>query len=153
MAQLAQLNIGRLRAPIDAPETAEFVAALPEINALAEAAPGFVWRLVGDGTDDATSLRPFDDDMIIVNASVWESVEALRDYVYNTAHVGFLRRRREWFVAMAEAYTVLWWVPDGHIPTMAEAAERLADLRANGASPTAFTFRDPYPAPVAALAA
>jgi hypothetical protein len=149
---LAQLNIGRLRAPIGSPEVAEFVAALPEINALAEQAPGFVWRLTNDATDDATAIQAYDDKLIIVNASVWESMEALRAYVYDTLHVTYLRRRREWFDRMELAYTVLWWVPVGHRPTVAEAIERLDLLRAQGSSPDAFTFRDPHPAPGAAPA-
>jgi hypothetical protein len=144
---LAQVNVGRLRAPVDAPETAEFIAALPEINALAEASPGFVWRLVGDVDDDATAVDIYDDKMIIVNASVWESVEALRAYVYDTLHVTYLRRRREWFEQLTEAYTALWWVPAGHQPTVAELRERLDLLRANGPTPEAFTLRQPFPAP------
>ncbi len=144
---LAQLNIGRIRAPLDSPQLADFVAALPEINALAEESPGFVWRLITPDGADATTFRPYDDDMIIVNASVWESLEALRRYVFDTLHVTYLRRRREWFEQLGEAYTVLWWVPIGHQPTVAEAVERLELLRAKGSSPQAFTFRDPYPVP------
>ncbi len=150
--QLAQLNVGRLRAPIDSPEVAEFVAALPEINALAENSPGFVWRLVADVADNATAIQAYDDELIIINASVWESVQALRDFVYTTAHAPYLRRRREWFEQMSAAYTVLWWVPDGHRPSVAEAVERLELLRRNGSSPDAFSLREPFPAPDADLA-
>jgi hypothetical protein len=143
---LAQVNIAVLREPLDSPALADFVAALAPINALADASPGFVWRLqTEDG--DATAIRPFDDDMIMVNMSVWQSVEALGDYVYRSAHTPVMRRRREWFQAMAEAYVALWWVPAGHRPAVGEAKERLEHLRANGPGSFAFTFRRPFPPP------
>ena len=131
--QLAQLNIAALKAPLDSPELKDFVDNLDRINALAEGSPGFVWRLKGDG-NDATSLRPLGEE-IIVNMSVWRDVAALRDFAYRSGHVEIMRRRREWFTRMAEAYMVLWWVPAGHEPTMAEAVERLTLLRQQG--PTA----------------
>jgi Domain of unknown function (DUF3291) len=140
---LAELNIGRLNAPMDAPETAEFKDNLDRINALAEAAPGFVWRLQTD-EGNATSIKAFDDDLTILNLSVWTSVEALADYVYRTAHTPFLRRRREWFEKADAPIVVLWWVPAGHEPTVAEALERLDHLRANGATSYAFTFRERF---------
>lgn len=137
---LAQLNIGRLLAPTDDPIVAPFMEALDEINALAEHSPGFVWRFqTEDG--NATAARPFDDDTILVNYSTWESVEALADYVYRSDHTAFMRRRREWFERMDEVYSVLWWVPEGHRPTAAEAIERLDHLRLHGPTPIAFTFR------------
>ncbi|HEY9103118.1 DUF3291 domain-containing protein [Chitinimonas sp.] len=142
---LAQLNIARLKAPMDSPFMADFVANLDRINALAENSPGFVWRLKDD-SGDATALRPFEDD-IIVNMSVWTDVAALSDYAFKSAHVEILRRRREWFDRMEDAYMVLWWVPAGHIPTAAEARERLEHLRQHGATPHAFSFRQAYPAP------
>ncbi|GAA2799970.1 DUF3291 domain-containing protein [Saccharopolyspora taberi] len=144
---LAQVNIALPVAPLDSAELAGFVAALDPVNAAADAAPGFVWRLqTEDG--DATAVRGFGDDRIIVNMSVWESVEALADYVYrDPGHLAVLRRRREWFPKMAEAHTVLWWVPAGHRPTVAEAEQRLSLLREHGPSPEAFTFREPFPAP------
>ena len=142
---LAQLNIARLRAPIDSPELADFVALLPEINGLAERSPGYVWRLQ-DGSGDATALRPFEPD-IIVNLTVWQSVEALRGFVYRSAHLEPMRRRRDWFVPLDVPYLVLWWIPAGVLPTISEAAERLDLLRRNGPSPEAFTPREPYPAP------
>jgi Domain of unknown function (DUF3291) len=143
---LAQLNIGRMLGPIDSETMAGFVAKLDEINALAESTPGFVWRLkTEDG--DATAIRPYEDDRIIVNMSVWESAEALHDYVYRSAHVDVMRQRREWFARMAESFMVLWWVPAGHRPSVAEAVARLATLRADGPSPEAFTFRERFPAP------
>ena len=143
---LAQLNLGRLVAPLTSPELQGFVEALDPINALADAAPGFVWRLqTEDG--DATAVRAVDDDMIIVNMSVWESLEALADYVYRSDHQQIMRGRRQWFERMSEAFQVLWWVPEGHRPPVTEAIERLEVLRANGPSPEAFTFRTPFPPP------
>ena len=145
--QLAQINVARLLAPIDAPETADFVAALAPVNARADAAPGFVWRLQTE-SGDATSVRVSDDPLLIVNLTVWESVEALEGFAYREAsHLAVLRRRREWFDRPAAAATALWWVPSGHLPTLDEALDRLAVLRARGPSPDAFTFRERFPAP------
>ncbi|MDT0308663.1 DUF3291 domain-containing protein [Streptomyces sp. DSM 44917] len=147
---LAQVNIGRILAPLDGPELAGFVAQLPGINALAERSPGFVWRMVDDGGEDATGFRPDEgDDMLLINCSVWESVEALREFTYQTDHLRVLSRRREWFHRMAEAHQALWWVPAGHRPSIAEAMERVALVREHGPGPRAFTFREPYPAPAA----
>ena len=144
--QLAQLNIARLLAPIDSPVLADFVAQLDEINALAERTPGFVWRLqTEDG--NATAIRPYEDPEIAINMSVWENAEALHAFVYRSDHMGVMRRRREWFEHAVEAYMVLWWIPAGHIPTVAEAIERLELLRAKGPSPEAFTFRQRFPPP------
>jgi hypothetical protein len=140
------MNVARMRAPIDSPEMADFVARLDEINALAEAAPGFVWRYQ-TAAGNATDTRPYDDDRIIVNFSVWASVEALHAYVFRSEHAQVMRQRRRWFEQMAEAYTVLWWIPAGHRPTVAEAVARLAHLRAHGPTPEAFTFRQLQPPP------
>lgn len=138
--EIAQLNIGRLVAPTDSPVVAEFMDALDEVNALAEASPGFVWRFqTEDG--NATAERPYDDDSILVNFSTWSSIDALADYVYRSAHTVYLRRRREWFERMDDLYHVLWWVPAGHRPGVDEAIERLEHLRANGPTAYAFTFR------------
>lgn len=123
----------------------EFVANLERINALADAAPGFVWRLK-DEQGDATSVRPFGDS-ILVNMSVWESVESLHTFAFRTAHTDIMRRRREWFDRMEQVYAVLWWVTAGHIPTTAEAAERLALLRERGPTAQAFTFRQSFSSP------
>jgi len=142
---LAQINIGKLKAPIDAPETAEFKNNLDRINALAESSPGFVWRLTGEG-NNATDLVAFDDPLIITNLSVWESPSALGAFVYRSGHVEIMRRRAEWFEAL-EVFMALWWVPAGHEPTVAEAVARLELLRRQGPGPEAFTFREPYPAP------
>ena len=140
---LAQLNVARLREPIDAPESAEFVDALAPVNALADAAPGFVWRLQTDD-GDATSIRVFDDDLVIVNMSVWESIESLRAYVYRSDHREVLRRRRDWFQPWDGPHLVLFWVEEGTRPTLAEALERLEQLRADGPSPSAFSFGRPF---------
>lgn len=137
---LAQLNIARMLAPIDSPVMADFVAQLDRINALADQSPGFVWRLVGEG-NDATSLRPFPDDFIIVNMSVWQDAASLKAYVYRSGHADVYKSRAKWFEKMREAHMVLWWVPAGHIPTVEEAHARLQYLREQGESAHAFTFR------------
>ncbi|MEU8116931.1 DUF3291 domain-containing protein [Micromonospora sp. NPDC048947] len=142
---LAQLNIAQLRAPLDSPELADFVARLPEINGLADDSPGFVWRLQ-DESGDATALRPFGTD-VIVNLTVWQSVESLSAFVYRTVHLEPMRRRREWFVPLDGPHLVLWWLPADVLPTLGEAAERLDLLGRDGPSATAFTLREPYPAP------
>ena len=149
---LAQVNIGRLLAPIDSPLIADFVAALDEVNAVADAAPGFVWRLqTEDG--DATAVRGFEADAVgapggvIINMSVWESVEALAAYAYGPDHITVLRRRREWFERMTRPVLVAWWIPRGHIPTVREAEERLDHLREHGPTAHAFTLRQHFPPP------
>ncbi|MBU2666983.1 DUF3291 domain-containing protein [Actinoplanes bogorensis] len=142
---LAQLNIARLRAPLDSPELADFVAFLPEINELAESSPGYVWRLQ-DESGDATALRPFGDD-VIVNLTVWETIDDLRAFTYRTPHLGPLRRRRDWFVPLGGPHLVLWWIPAGTRPSVTEAATRLDQLRDQGPSPKAFTLREPYAGP------
>jgi hypothetical protein len=141
---LAQLNIARFKLPLEDPAMAGFVAELDPINAIADVAPGFVWRLQTE-EGNATSIRAFDDDLLLVNMSVWESVEALADFVYRSEHLGVMRRRREWATRMAEAYMVLWWVPAGEIPTVEEAKDRLALLREHGPTHEAFTFKKRYP--------
>ncbi len=143
---LAQLNIGRMRAPLGDPVMAGFEARLEEINALADRSPGFVWRLQSE-EGDATSIRAFDDDRFLVNMSVWTSLEALRAFVYQTSHSELLRGRREWFEPPGAAYLVLWWVPAGELPTLDEAVARLEKLRAEGPGPAAFDFRHPFPPP------
>lgn len=145
---LAQVNVGRMLAPLDSPQLAGFVAQLAEINAVADQAPGFVWRMVDDSGADATNLRPQDDDdLLLINCSVWESVEALRDYTYRSDHLKVLARRREWFERLSDFYVALWWVPAGHRPTVDEAMGRIALIREAGEGPEAFTFRSPHPPP------
>ena len=143
---IAQMNVGRTVAPLDSPALAGFMAALDGINALAEAAPGFVWRLQSD-SGNATDIKVSDDPQFIVNMSVWSSVEALFDFVYQSAHTPVMGRRRQWFEKPAEAYQVLWWVPAGHKPTVEEGLARLAKLNAEGPSPEAFNFKSRFPTP------
>jgi heme-degrading monooxygenase HmoA len=143
-AHLAQVNIARLKAPLEDPLLAGFVARLDEINALADRSPGFVWRLQ-TSAGNATYLRPYDDDRILFNLSVWRSLEDLQAYVYKSAHVEVLRMRHEWFETFQGAYVALWWVPAGHIPSVDEARKRLAHLEANGPTPFAFTFKVRFP--------
>jgi hypothetical protein len=144
---LAQLNVARPRAPLTDATMAGFVAGLEPLNALADAAPGFVWRLQGEGEADATGLRPYGPD-IMLNLSVWTTVEALREYTYRSAHLDVLRRRQEWFSHEGlEHYLVLWWVRAGQLPTVDEAWDRLETLTKLGAGPEAFNLRQVYPAP------
>ncbi|MET0555259.1 MAG: DUF3291 domain-containing protein [Vicinamibacteria bacterium] len=143
---LAQLNIGRMRGPIDDPVMEGFRSQLEAVNALADRSPGFVWRLqTEDG--DATAIRAYDDPLMAVNMSVWESLDALHAYVYSGAHVGVLRDRKLWFDPAHDHILVLWWVPAGHVPTMDEAKGKLEALRAHGPSAAAFTFRKAFPPP------
>jgi hypothetical protein len=140
---LAQLNVGRLLAPVGSPTIRGFRVQLDPINALADADPGLVWRLQSEA-GNATDIRPTEDDLFLINLSVWRSIEALRAFTYTTAHVHVLRERRSWFEQLAAAHLVLWWVPAGHIPTVDEALDRLDRLRRDGPTPAAFTFRAPF---------
>jgi hypothetical protein len=142
---LAQLNIARWTRAADAPENADFHANLDRINALAEAQPGFVWRLTGEG-NNATDIAAFDDPAIITNMSLWRDFDSLAAFVYRTAHRDIMRRRAEWFDRL-ESHLVLWWVPAGTLPDLADAKRRLALLQADGPTPAAFTLRAPFPAP------
>jgi hypothetical protein len=145
---LAQVNIGRIRAPLDGAVMAGFVSRLDEINALAEKSPGFVWRLQTQA-GNATALRPYDDDRILINMSVWEDLESLRAYVFDSSHRELLVKRREWFERFEGVYAALWWVPVGHEPTADEARQRLALLAEKGPTARAFTFKAPFPAEAA----
>jgi len=141
---LAQFNIGRMLGPLDGPVMRGFVERLEEINAIADGTPGFVWRLQTDA-GNATYLRPYDDEWIIVNMSVWETVEDLRNFVFSGKHSEVLRQRREWFEKLEKPITVLWWVPAGHVPSIDEAKKRLAHLQERGPTPFAFSFRTVFP--------
>lgn len=143
---LAQINIARLVAPLDDPKIADFVAQLEPINALADAAPGFVWRLQS-ASGNATDVAYNDDPFVIVNMSVWESPEALRDYVYASRHMNVFRDRAKWFEKMDKPHYCLWWIPAGHIPTVAEGRERLEHYQQYGATPFSFWFSQRFPAP------
>ena len=143
---LAQVNVARALAPIHAAQMADFVANLDRINALAEAAPGFVWRLK-DESGNATDIAVNDDPRLIINLSVWESREALFDFVYRSGHTKIMARRKEWFEPYGRAYMALWWCPAGVPPAVEEAMRRLALLDAQGPGPDAFTFKQPFPQP------
>jgi hypothetical protein len=155
--QLAQVNIGRLREPLDHPQLAAFVEALDPVNAVADRAPGFVWRLQTD-EGNATSVEGFTWDAgesagLIINMSVWTDVEHLTSFVLGDLHRAILRRRREFFQKMTEAYLACWWVPKGHRPSTDEAEQRIRHLRANGPTPFAFTLRHHFPPPDAEASA
>ncbi len=143
---LAQINIGRLVAPIDDPKTAEFVAQLDAINALADAAPGFVWRLQSS-SGNATDIPFNDDPSVMVNMSVWESLESLRNYVYRSDHMRVLRDRAKWFEKMDKPHYCLWWVPAGHLPSVAEGRERVEHYQRCGATEYSFWFSQHFPVP------
>jgi len=140
--ELAQLNIAIMKEPLDSPSMSDFVANLERVNALAERSPGYVWRFQTE-EGDATAARPLGEDTL-VNMSVWRDVESLNKYVYGAAHVEIMRRRREWFERMKQAYVVLWWVPKGHRPAMTEAIAKLDLLRSGGPTAEAFTFRQAF---------
>jgi hypothetical protein len=143
---LAQINIARLVAPLDDPRIAEFVALLEPINALADEASGFVWRLKSE-TGDATDIAYNDDPFVIVNMSVWESLEALRTYAYKSDHAKVFRDRAKWFEKSEKPSYCLWWIPLGYIPSVAEGRERLEHYQKNGATPYSFWFSQHFPQP------
>jgi Domain of unknown function (DUF3291) len=137
---LAQVNVGKILAPMDSPLMSEFKNNLDRINALAEASEGFVWRLKEEN-NNATSIKVFEDDFMLINMSVWKDMDALYKYVYESAHVEYLKKRREWFERLSEIHMAMWWIPAGHIPSPAEAIERLTHMREKGDTPYAFGFK------------
>ena len=141
---IAQMNVGHILYETTDPRMAGFMDNLDRINALAEASPGFVWRLTGEG-NNATDIRPAENPFFLVNMSVWASIAALFDYVYRSDHRSIMVQRREWFEKPEGPYQVLWWVPEGHIPTVAEGLERLRHLEEHGPTPHAFTFKTVFP--------
>jgi len=143
---LAQANIAPMKAPIEDPLMERFRLQLDRINAVADASPGFVWRLQTEG-GNSTDIRAFEDPLVLFNMSVWEDMEALHGYTYRGEHRGPLRDRREWFDKAEGPSFVLWWIPAGHTPTIDEAKAKLALLAERGPSPDAFTFRNPFPKP------
>ncbi|CDF84996.1 hypothetical protein PKB_3657 [Pseudomonas knackmussii B13] len=143
---LAQVNIARARAPMDHPLMRGFVEQLAPINALAEASPGFVWRLQTE-EGDATSIQAFDDPQIIVNLSLWDSLEALRDYVYAGPHLELLKQRKEWMEKVDGPSLALWWLPAGQLPTLEDARRALQSLAERGSTAEAFSFARPFAAP------
>ena len=140
---LAQVNIARMLAPIDSDIMADFVANLDPINEVAEKSDGFVWRLKDD-SNNATSIKIFDDDYLIINMSVWSDIDSLFNYVYRSQHIEVFKRKAEWFEKMKDMHMALWYVPVGHAPTPEEAIERLVYLREHGETPHAFSFRKKY---------
>lgn len=143
---IAQYNVARLRAPLEDPSMQGFRENLDRINHLGDATPGFVWRFVV-ADDNSTSLRVRGDDMMVVNFTVWESIDALFEFTYRSDHAEVYRRRREWFDHLGYPYLVLWWVPAGHIPSLEEADARLDHLIAKGPTPHAFNFKQRFHAP------
>jgi hypothetical protein len=146
VAHLAQINVGRLLAPEGSDVVAEFIAALEPVNALADRAPGFVWRHQSDAGEGHTSPGGTDDELFIINLSVWESYAELHEFMYRTVHNGFLRRRLEWFEPRSGPVTALWWVPAGERPTVDQALARLEHLRRHGPTPEAFSLVRQYDA-------
>lgn len=146
MWHVAQANVARALDDLDSPQLAEFMNNLDRINALADESPGFVWRLQSEA-GNATDIQVGDDARFIVNLSVWETTEALFDFVYRTAHTKIMAQRRNWFEKPTLAHQALWWVPVGHEPTVEEALAKLAVLDRLGPGPAAFTFKQRYPAP------
>ena len=136
---LAQLNIAFAKAPMDDPLMADFMAQIDAVNAEAEHSPGFIWRLQTD-EGNATDIRVFEEEDIIVNMSVWDSVESLKDYIYNGLHLKVLQRKSDWFEKMESAHLVLWWIPEGHIPDIDEALMKLSYINEYGPTPEAFTL-------------
>ncbi|WP_415952935.1 DUF3291 domain-containing protein [Streptomyces sp. KLOTTS4A1] len=144
--ELAQVNIGRLRAPLDSAQLKDFAEGLEPVNADADKAEGFVWRLQDD-YGDATGFRILDEPDLLVNLSVWRDIDTLTAYIYSGRHRELLRRRREFFHRLDEIVTALWWVPVGHRPSVDEAGERLLHLREHGPTQRAFSLRASFPPP------
>lgn len=144
---IAQINVARMKGiNINDPVMKEFADNLQKVNALAESSEGFIWRL-RDDNDNATSFNPYDDEQVLINISVWESIEALEFFVYKTFHTDFLKRRKEWFQTYGKVYTAMWWVPAGQFPTISEATDKLSYLQQNGPSALVFDIRNRFPQP------
>lgn len=141
---LAQINIGKVKGEMDTEIMHGFASRLDEINALAESSPGFIWRLQDDG-GDATSIRVYDDPLLLVNMSVWEDIESLKNFVYKSLHTELLQNRNEWFNKMSDVYQCLWWVPQGYTPSIEEGQGKIKTIQEIGPSEQAFTFSKPYP--------
>jgi hypothetical protein len=145
--QIAQINIARMKGvDINDPLMKEFVDNLDIVNAIAEKSEGFIWRLKEEN-NNATSLNPYNDEQIIINISVWESIETLEKFMYHTFHSDFLKRRKEWFQSFGSAHTAMWWIPCGQFPSMQTAVDKLDHLQKNGASEFVFDFRNKFPTP------
>ena len=145
--QIAQVNVAQAKADMESELMRGFVSRLDEINALADRADGFIWRLKED-SGSATAIRVFDDPLLLINMSVWADLEALKNYVYKSLHVELIKDREAWFNKMGESHQALWWIPAGHIPSTEEARKKLEYIRKHGPSAQAFTFAKPYPMPM-----
>jgi len=143
---IAQVNIARAKAEMDDEVMSEFVSRLDEINALADNSPGFIWRLKDD-EGNFTSIRVFDDALLLVNMSVWQDIESLRNFVYKSSHVELIGNREAWFNKLDSAHQALWWIPQGTVPSVEDAKERLDHIRQHGSTETAFTFGRPFDPP------
>lgn len=143
---IAQMNVATALYPLEDARMAGFTGQLDQVNAMAEAAPGFIWRLKSEG-GNATDIQMTSDPKFIINMSVWDSIEALFDFVYRTAHRGVMTERRQWFQPPTGAYQVLWWVAAGTAPTPQEGMARLAHLDKHGPTAQAFTFKQKFPPP------
>lgn len=143
---IAQINIAKMLAPVDDPLLADFVSELDAVNALADQADGFVWRLQSE-EGNATDIRAFDNPMLLINMSVWESIDALFEYTYNNQHLEIFRARRKWFAKPEGTHLALWWVASGHTPTVEEGKQHLQILEKNGPTPEVFTFKNRFPLP------
>jgi hypothetical protein len=143
---IAQLNVGTARYDLDDERMSGFMERLDEVNALADASPGFVWRLQTEA-GNATDIKVTDNPRFILNLSVWETIEQLADFVYQTSHQPVLADRLKWFEKPSDAILVLWWIEAGTVPTIEAALERLEMLRGKGPTPEAFTFRTTFPPP------
>ena len=150
---IAQYNIARMRAPLDDAIMRSFIARLDELNHLADRTPGFIWRLAADDSDHATSIRIYEDDMIIVNMSTWDSIDALHAYAYRSDHGPAYAARHQWFEPQDGHTLVLWWVPSSHEPTALEGKERLELLQRVGPTAEAFTMKQRFPPPDASFRA
>jgi hypothetical protein len=146
---IAQVNVAQAKAGTESEVMQGFVSRLDEINALADRADGFVWRLKEE-SGSATATRVFDDPLLLINMSVWANVESLKHYVYKSLHVELIKDREAWFNKMGESYQALWWIPAGHIPSIEVAQKQLEYIRKHGPSAQAFTFAKPFPRPVQA---
>jgi len=143
---LAQVNVALARDEMDSSQMQGFVSRLEEIDSLADHAPGFVWRLQTE-SGDSTSIRVFDDPLMLVNLSVWEDLEALRQFVFRTLHAELLKNRAEWFRKMDTNHLAMWWIPHGHVPSVEEAKEKLEYIRQHGPSQEAFNLAKAFPSP------
>lgn len=141
---IAQYNIAEALDTMDSPVMADFVNNTDRINTLAEQSPGFIWRLIADDKNDSYSIQTFDSEFILINMSVWETRDALFQFVYNSGHMEIFRRKKEWFQKMPKMHMVLWNLDTGHIPTIQEGKERLKYLQQYGESEFAFTFKSNF---------